>query len=267
MSSFELGFIGIGNMGGALAKSAAKSGQAVTIADLNRDAADKMAKGYGYTVNDNATLAGSARFVFLGVKPQVMPNMLADIKSTLAERSDEFVLVTMAAGLKISAIREMAGGDYPVIRIMPNTPVSVNEGMILYTPSENVKKEQVADFLKFMQNAGKFLEITEEQMDAGCALSGCGPAFVDIFLDALAKGGEECGLPREKALFLAAQTLIGASKLYMESDKTPEELKIAVCSPGGATIEGVKVFESSEFENITKAAVKAAFDRSVELGK
>ncbi len=155
--------------------------------------------------------------------------------------------MTMAAGLTIARIQELAGGDYPVIRIMPNTPVFVGQGMVLYACSGNVKPEALEAFLEAFAWAGRFSAIPESGMDAGSAVSGCGPAFADLFLEALADGGVNCGLPREQALELAAQMLLGSASLALETGLHPGVLKDTVCSPGGTTIQGVRKLEEAGF--------------------
>jgi len=171
----------------------------------------------------------------------------------------------MAAGLTIARIRELAGGNYPVIRIMPNTPASIGEGMILYACSDDVTKTEEKVFLEAMSGAGRLSSLPESQMDAGSAVSGCGPAFVDLFLEALADGGVACGLPRAQAMEYAAQMVLGSAKLVLESGKHPGELKDAVCSPGGTTIQGVRTLEEAGFRGAVMDAVIAAYERTLEL--
>ena len=171
----------------------------------------------------------------------------------------------MAAGLTIARIRELAGGNYPVIRIMPNTPSSIGEGMILYTCSSDITKTEEKVFLEAMSGAGRLSALPEHQMDAGSAVSGCGPAFVDLFIEALADGGVACGLPRAAAMEYAAQMVLGAAKLILESGKHPGELKDAVCSPGGTTIQGVRTLEEAGFRGAVMDAVIAAYEKTLEL--
>ena len=156
---------------------------------------------------------------------------------------------------------ELAGGSFPVIRVLPNTPVSVGEGMVLYTCSPEVSDDELKSFLSAMSGAGRFSETEEALIDAGSAISGCGPAFADMFMEALADGGVTCGLSRAKALEYAAQMLLGTAKLYLESGKHPGELKDAVCSPGGATIQGVRVLEERGFRGAVMDAVIAAYEK------
>ena len=262
------GFIGCGNMGGALAHAVCKTVPADQVFLTNRtvEKAKALAEELGCCVAlDNEAVAGSADFIFLGVKPQMMADMLADIAPVLAKRETPFVLVSMAAGLTISAIRTMAGGEYPVIRIMPNTPVSTGEGMTLYTLSDNVSAAEEKAFLSALEASGRLSPLPEKLMDAGSAVSGCGPAFVDLFIEALADGGVACGLPRAQAMELAAQMVLGSAKLVLESGKHPGALKDAGCSPGGTTIQGVRTQERNGFRSSATEAVIAAYEKTLEL--
>ena len=261
------GFIGTGNMGGALAKAVCRTVSPAQVLLSNRtpEKARALAEALGCRAVDNQTAAAQADYLFLGVKPQMMADMLSGIAKTLAARDTAPVLVTMAAGLSVENIQRMAGGDYPVIRIMPNTPASIGEGMILYTAGASVSREKLDVFLADMTAAGKFSELPEKLIDAGSAVSGCGPAFVDLFIEALADGGVACGLPRAKALEFAAQTVLGSAKLILESGRHPGELKDAVCSPGGTTIQGVRILEERSFRAASMDAVIAAYEKTVGL--
>lgn len=263
------GFIGTGNMGSALVRAAAKAmdTENIILADQCAEKAAALAKEIGCTSTDVKTLAQNSYFIFLGVKPQVMEAMLADIALVLAERKDRFVLVSMAAGLSIADIRRMAKKDYPVIRIMPNIPASVGGGVILFDSTDNVSAEEVSVFQNNMRFAGLVDPLPEKLIDAGSALSGCGPAFVCLFVEALADGAVACGLPRDKALAYAAQTLAGTANMLLKSGMHPGQLKDAVCSPGGTTIAGVKAMEESGFRAGAMDAVLAAYQRTLELGK
>jgi pyrroline-5-carboxylate reductase len=184
----------------------------------------------------------------------------------LKSRKKGFVVVSMLAGITTDRIKETLG-DYPIIRIMPNLPVSVGEGMILYTATSDVKKDELDGFLSLMKNAGTLMRLDERLIDAGTSVSGCGPAFVCQVIEALAQGGVKCGLSYEDALVLAEQTLLGTAKLLLETGTQPGGLKDAVCSPGGSTIVGVHALEEGAFRGVTSDAVLAAYERTVELGK
>jgi len=266
---YTFGFIGTGNMGGALARAAAKALAAdkILLSDGYAPVAEKLACELGCKAVAVSEVAEKADFIWLGVKPQVMADMLRGIAPVLAARKTPFVLVSMAAGVCIADIRSMAGGDYPVIRIMPNIPVKVGGGVILYDATENVSQEALAAFQTGMQHAGLVDRLPEKLIDAGSALSGCGPAFVSLFVEALADGAVACGLPRAKAMAYAAQTLMGTAKYLLETGEHPGALKDAVCSPGGSTIAGVRALELGSFRSAATEAVVDAFEKTRELGK
>ena len=260
----KIGFIGCGNMGGALALAAAKSGNEIWLADPSVEKLSALAGELGAKESDNNSVAANCDYIFLGVKPQIMPTVLPGLSESLGGR--RVVLVSMAAGMEIGKIRALSGGDYPVIRIMPNTPVAVGSGMILYTCLGTTEKEET-EFLSFMSAAGRIDKIAEPLIDAASAVSGCGPAFVCQFIEALADGGVNCGLPRDKALMYAAAMVEGTAKLMLETGRHPAELKDSVCSPGGSTIEGVRCLEKGAFRgNVTDAVLKS-YKRTKELGK
>ncbi|MBQ2997067.1 MAG: pyrroline-5-carboxylate reductase [Oscillibacter sp.] len=262
------GFIGCGNMGGALARAMRKTidGSDIVLTNRSLEKAETLAAEIGCgVVPDNQHIAQKADYIFLGVKPQMMAEMLSGIRETLSNRTDRFILVTMAAGLTIKRIREMAGGDYPVIRIMPNTPSSIGEGMILYSAGSDVLSIELEIFLSAMSGAGRLSPLPEHLMDAGSAISGCGPAFVDLFVEALADGGVACGLPRAAALEFAAQMVAGSAKLILESGQHPGVLKDAVCSPGGTTIQGVRALEEGGFRGTVMNAVIKAYEKNFDL--
>lgn len=261
--SYVLGFIGCGNMGGALAQAAAKnlSPQEIAVCDFDESKTQPF-KALGCVVTTAREIAQNAKFVILAVKPQAMQTAIADFADLLAKRED-VVVVTMAAGLSIGAIRSFIGGELPTIRIMPNTPVLLGEGMILYATDKVCPTEETL-FLSAFSKAGAFDKIEETAIDAGSALSGCGPAFVYAFAKALQAGGESCGVPKEKAALYAAQTLRGAAAMLLQFND-PDELIKNVCSPGGTTIEGIKSLEKNDLEGVTKAAVEAAYKRTLEL--
>lgn len=265
----KVGMIGCGNMGGALAEAAAKSigGSEILIADQSASRLSAMSEKFGMLIGSNRDVAATCKYIFLGVKPQAMASMLADIRPVLQERSDRFILVTMAAGMTMAQISELVGGDFPMIRIMPNMPVSVGEGMILYTPNPAVTPEEVEEFMRILAYAGTLDDLPEQLIDAGSAVSGCGPAFVSLFLEAMADGGVSCGLPRAKAQQYAAQTLIGTAKAILQTGLHPGQLKDAVCSPGGSTIAGVQALEEGALRGDVLRAVIAAWRRTQELGK
>ena len=264
------GFIGTGNMGGALARAAAKvveDRRALWLANRTESKAAALASELGATLSNNETIAANCDYILLGVKPQLMGETLASIAPLLKARTPPFCLISMAAGLTVARLQEMAGGDYPVIRILPNTAVAVGEGVTLWCCSGNVTAAQKAGYMTLFSAAGLLDEIPEHLIDAACAVAGCGGAFACLFMEALADGGVLCGLPRDKALKSAAQMLRGTAALALETGEHPAKMKDAICSPGGSTIAGVRALEEHGFRGATQEAVIAAYRRTVELGK
>ncbi len=259
----KYGFIGCGNMGGALATALSKKTTDILLSDRPERAA-QLAAELGCAHGTNAEAVACQR-VFLGVKPQMMADVLWDLKSDLAKRKP--LLISMAAGLTIERIEIMAGCRLPIIRIMPNTPVSVGKGVILYCRNDLVDDATLADFLSDMQYAGTLDPLDEKLIDAACAVSGCGPAFVYMFIEAIADGAVASGLPRDKALKYAAATLAGAAEMALVTQQPPQTLKDAVCSPGGSTIAGVRALEGRGFRGTVMDAIIAAYKRNIELGK
>lgn len=260
------GFIGTGNMGGALATAARKAmpGERILLANRTPEKAKALAESLGAQPTDNATAARTADYLFLGVKPQMMAGMLSGIREALQGRAAPCVLVSMAAGLPMARIREMAGVDFPVIRIMPNTPAAIGQGVILCC-SDGVTEAQLQTFRGLMSGAGMLDFIDEHLIDAGSAVSGCGPAFVAMMIEALADGGVACGLPRAKAQAYAAQTLLGTAALALQTGQHPGQLKDAVCSPGGSTIQGVRALEQRGFRAAAFEAVVAAYEKTLDM--
>ena len=264
--TFAAGFIGAGNMGGALAQAALSAVPADRIAVIchtpehTRAAAARLGCPAG---DSNAALAATSRFLFLGVKPGMIGELAAEISSSVSPGT---VLVSMLAGVSLSRLEELFGADRPILRIMPNTPASVGAGMIQYCTS-NVTAEEEAEFLKLMAPAGRLDAVPESLIDAASCVSGCGPAWVYQFIEALADGGVACGLPRAKAQEYAAQMVLGSAKLVLESGQHPGALKDAVCSPGGSTIQGVRVLEEKGLRGAVIDAVLAAYDKTKEMGK
>lgn len=265
----KIGFLGCGNMGGALAKAALKAEGAenIFVYDVDTKKIKAFAEEYEVNVADAEYIVMNCDYIFLGVKPQMLKALFEKIAPLLEDRTTDFTLVSMAAGVSLAAISTMAQVDCPIIRIMPNMPVAVGEGMILYTVNDFVSKEDLDGFIASMQYAGILDRIDEDKIDAASCVSGCGPAFVFMFCEALADGAVECGLPRDKALLYAAQTLIGSATMLVQTGEHPGKLKDAVCSPAGSTIEGVKALEEGAFRASAMNAVKAAYKRTLELGK
>ena len=260
------GFIGTGNMGGALARAVCKTIPAgdVLLANRTPAKAEALAAELGCRTADNHTVCETADYIFLGVKPQYMAQLFEDIGPVLAARKSRFVLVSMAAAPPIPDLRARGCGECPVLRLMPNTPCAVGEGTIFYVTGGTTAAEEQT-FLSAMAGAGMMVPLSDHLMDVGSAVAGCGTAFADLFIEAVADGGVACGLSRPLALECAAQMLIGTGKLLLETGKHPGQLKDEVCSPGGATIQGVRKLEEGGFRAAVMNAVIAAYEQSTKM--
>ena len=264
----KIGFIGAGNMGSALISAAAKKNDyEIYIYDTNADKATAVAAANSANVANADYIVKECRFVILGVKPNIIPAVMENIADFIDNKT---VIVSMAAGVCTEAIEGIAakhGKSPSVIRIMPNTPVMVGEGTILYSLGKNACENDVEIFKDIFEFAGAIFPIDEKKIDAGCAVSGCGPAFVYMFIEAIVDEAVACGLTAEEAYKYACTTIRGAAKTVLETKKHPKELKDAVCSPAGSTIEGVRALECGEFYDTVRNAVRASFERTKELGK
>lgn len=268
-------FIGAGNMGGALARAACRAvgPDQVVLANRTREKAQLLAAELGCAEADNAGAVRQARCLFLGVKPQGMGALLRELSPFLREcheAGDDKVLVSMAAGLRLDDMRrhlDGAGYAVPLLRIMPNTCAAIGMGMIALSAQEGEDEALLREVEGLLSAAGRVERLSEELLDQFTAVAGCGPAFVYPFIEAMADGGVMAGLPRRQALTYAAQTVLGAAAMILETGKHPGALKDEVCSPGGSTIAGVAELERAGLRAAAMDAVLAAYRRNMELGK
>ena len=266
----QFGFIGAGNMGTALIRAMRQRTADILISDHTPAKAERLAKELGIRAGDNGQIAACCRTIFLAVKPQVLQAALDEVRETLCRRleaGESVTLVTMAAGVTMETVQQLLGRACPIIRIMPNTPVAVGQGVVLYTAANIREEAALTAFLDAMAPAGQLVELSEKQIDAASAVSGCGPAYVYAFIHAMAMGGVRCGLKYDVALRLAAQTALGSAQMVLETGEHPESLKVKVCSPAGTTIEGVKALEEHAFGSAVMDAVSAAWRRTLELAE
>lgn len=259
----KIGFLGCGSMGGAIARAVSQVTKDIVLTDRS-GRGKALADQLGVAYRSAKEIARDCDWIFLAVKPQMMEAALSPIRESLQEKKP--LLVTMAAGLSMEKIETMAGGDLPVIRIMPNTPAMVGAGMTQYCCNSLVTEENERHFLSLMAHTGHVNKLEEGLIDAASALSGCGPAYMYLFLEGLADGAVACGIPRAKAYEYAAATMEGAAKLMLTAGQHPGQLKDAVCSPGGSTIQGVRVLEEKGLRAAAMDCVIAAFEKSRKLG-
>lgn len=273
----RIGFIGTGNMGGALITAACRgiAPEEVLIADRDQDKAKALAAKTGCRVaKDNLEVAANAEYVVLAVKPNVIRSAAKEIAPVLQrakEAGEKKIVVTIAAGIAVRTIKDCIETDLPVLRVMPNTPVMVGQGMILLCSSKedpaDVPDEVFSEFQEILKEAGEFERISEDAMDYTTSVSSCSPAFVYMFIDALADGACEVGVPRSQALRLAAKTVLGSAAMVLETGEHPGRLKDNVCSPGGSTIVGVAALEEKGFRSAVAQAVVRSTKKNQELGK
>ncbi|MDE7394507.1 MAG: pyrroline-5-carboxylate reductase [Clostridiales bacterium] len=262
---YEYAFMGCGNMGGALLTAVARVVDPKKIAACDRDTAkvEAYCVSHGVVAEQAQKAAKSCRFFVIGVKPQALGAAASEVKAVLSERKD-VCLISMVLGASIARIKTLFG-DLPVIRIMPNTPVLVGKGVTLYTAS-GVSQEDEESFLRDFAQSGMLEHVPEAQFDATAALSGCAPAYCYLFLEALADGAVECGVPRRVAQTLAAQVMAGSAQM-VETYGSPSDLKDAVCSPGGSTIAGVHALEKAGFRGAAMDAIVAAYQKTLQFKK
>ncbi len=264
----SIGFIGGGNMAEALIRGLVEAGSGagkVSVSDPRQERRVELAERYGiHTASDNLEIAKGADIVVLAVKPQVLPTVLSELQA-VSDR--ERLFVSVAAGVTTVAIAAALGGKPRVVRAMPNTPALIQNGATALAAGEHASESDLATSKQIFDAVGITETVTEAQMNAVTGLSGSGPAYVFVMLEALADAGVKEGLPRPIALKLAAQTVMGAAKLLIDTNGHPGHLKEMVSSPGGTTIAGLQALEEGGFRNALTSAVEAATKRAAELGK
>ncbi len=266
-----LGFIGGGQMAEAMIKGllAAQVTEAsrITVSEPLPERRTYLAKTYPglKLVSDNQELIDQAEIVVLAVKPQVLAAVLAEIAPAVAQKNP--LIISIAAGIPLRFLESRLPQGARVIRVMPNTPALVLAGISAYTPGKHATAEDLALARTILAALGECLELPETYFDAVTGLSGSGPAFVALFIEALVDGGVRVGLPRPVAEKLALETVLGTARLMKETGKNPYEVKAMVTSPGGTTIAGVKALAQGAFSAVVMEAVEAATKRSAELSK
>jgi pyrroline-5-carboxylate reductase len=264
----KVGFIGGGKMGGVLAAGIVSHrlvpASHVIVSDVVKERLDELAKTYGIVgTPDNKKVAREVDILVLAVKPQSMGEVLAELAPVVGK---SHLVISIAAGIPIKFIEERLKKGVRVIRAMPNTPALIGEGMAALAGSATATQSDLAQAKQIFDSVGLTVVVKEELMNAVTGLSGSGPAYGFIIIEALSDAGVRMGLSRDIALKLAAQTLLGAAKLCLKGDKHPGELKDMVTSPAGTTIAGIKALEDGKIRATLMAAVEAATLRAKELG-
>lgn len=267
MSSKKLGFIGCGNMANAIIGGIIKSGIAgrgdIIGSNATKNGAERTRKESGIEVTlSNAEVVQKAETVFLCVKPQVLDAVLDEIRDAV---SKDQLFVTIIAGKTLSYYEKKLGDDIKIVRLMPNTPALVGEAMTAAVPDKNVRHEEMEYVTELCGSFGKVEVLPENLFDAVTAVSGSSPAYVFMFIEAMADAGVQGGLPRAAAYRLAAQAVLGSAKMVLESGKHPAELKDMVTSPAGTTIEAVRVLEEKGFRSAVFECVRACAEKSAQM--
>jgi len=263
----KIGFIGTGNMGSAMMGGIISSGMVeatdVMATDIFQAALDRISEEFGvHTSTNNRDAVEFADIIFLAVKPQFLAKVVDGIKDM--DFSDKLV-VSIAAGQSLERLTGMFGKELKLIRVMPNTPALVGEGMSALSPNELVSEDEAATVLKLFEAFGQAETIPERLQDAVVGISGSSPAYVYMFIEALADGAVAEGMPRTQAYKFAAQAVLGSAKMVLETGEHPGVLKDAVCSPGGTTIEAVAALEAAGFRSAVIEAERICIEKSRDL--
>lgn len=262
----KISFIGAGNMGSAIIGGIVASALAkpcdITVADRDNDKLKKINSQYGVNITTSNTDCIDCDMLFLCVKPNVIYNVIDEIKNTVLK---DTIIVSIAAGQSIKKMTDAFGKSVKIIRVMPNTPALVGEGMAALSLGDTVTRTEAQAVLEIFNSIGKAEIVPESLMDTVTALSGSSPAYVFMFIDAMVEMATKSGMEREQALTFAAQAVLGSAKMVMETGISPEELKQNVCSPGGTTIEAVAVFEKEDLYGMVDRAMKACEDKSRKM--
>lgn len=262
----KIGFIGMGNMAGAIMRGSLKTfaPEEMMFFDANAVQAEKVCAETGVKhAASNIELVHQVKYILLAVKPQVLPSVLAEVKDEITR---DQVVISIAAGFTISDLAEGLGAEARIVRVMPNTPAMVGEGMTgVSYDSEQFSEEEKKMIETIFTSIGKMELVDEGLMDAVASASGCSPAYVYMFIEALADGCVKNGLPRALAYKMVSQAVLGSAKMVLETGKHPGELKDMVCSPGGTTIEGLAALEESGFRGALMKACDANFQKNKQL--
>lgn len=263
----NIGFIGLGNMaraiiGGLISKGIAEPSSIVGSAPHEQTRTAMVDDFAIQTTASNSEVAKKAEVLILAVKPQMFPEVINEIKDVVRP---ETLVVSIAAGLSCARIEQLFGRPLHLVRCMPNTPALVGAGCTALCANAEATDEDCALVAQLMGSFGRVIVIPERLMDAAGAVGGSSPAFAFMFIEALADGAVAAGMPRAQALEFAAQSLLGSAQLYLETKEHPEALKDKVCSPGGTTIEGVRVLEEGGFRAAAMNAIAACVEKSAQL--
>ncbi len=263
-----IGFIGAGNMAEAMLRGLLRGNDfapaQISASGPRRERVEELREKYGIDATTDNHKPASAEIVVLSVKPQIMGRVLDEVAQTI---SPDALVISIAAGVPVAAIQARLASGTRVIRAMPNTPALVDAAATAIAGGEHARESDLADAQRIFDAVGVTLILEESQLDAVTGLSGSGPAYVFLILEALSDAGVKVGLSRRTAQLLAAQTLLGSAKLLLETNEHPGRLKDMVTSPGGTAITGLHTLEHGGVRTTLMNAVEAATKRSRELGE
>lgn len=261
-----IGFIGVGNMGGAMAKACAKvANNQVWVFDKNSNVYKNFEKEEGVKVASTAEeLMQNCDYIVMSIKPQFYQVVGDEIKSSIKHNQ---IIITVAPSYTLADMANLLGEDVKVVRTMPNTPALVGQGVTAYCYNEKVKREELDDFIGYFDSFGKLVEVKENLMPAVVAASGSSPAYVYMFVEAMADAAVSFGMPREMAYEMVAQAVKGSAEMVLHTKKHPGELKDAVTSPGGTTIKAVLAMEEAGFRNSVIKGMEACYQQVIDMSK
>ncbi|RHR32957.1 pyrroline-5-carboxylate reductase [Clostridium sp. AF19-22AC] len=263
----KIGFIGCGNMGRAIIRGIIQGGvfepDEIIVSDSAKEAVQSLKQCFKVTeAPDNQTLAAQAEIILLAVKPQIYQTVIEQIRETVTE---DQMIITIAAGWTIKRLEHAFDRPVKIIRCMPNTPALIGAGVTSVCANDLVTRNDFTKILTILESFGLAKVIPENLFDAASALSGCSPACIFMLIEAMADAAVYSGIPRQEAYDMAAQTLVGSARMVLETNKHPADLKDMVCTPGGSTIEAVRVLEEKGFRSAMFQAMLACAEKSGNL--
>lgn len=267
--SKKVGFIGCGNMGSSMVGGLIKSGflkaEDIIVSTKTEASSKKLADEFKITTTlDSKLVARESKTLILAVKPHMYKSIIEEIESELTE---DKLIITIAAGITIEDMEEWLGDDCKIIRTMPNTPALVGEAMSAVCPNKNVSKEELEYCINIFESFGECEVLEEKYFDGFIAVAGSSPAYVFMFIEAMADGAVKLGIPRAKAYKMAAQSVLGSAKMVLDTGKHPGELKDMVCSPAGTTIDAVVELEKLGLRNSVIQAMDKCAEKSKNMHK
>lgn len=259
-NAFDIGFIGVGSVGASVVNAVSRVGSRIVVADKNIERAEEIATKIGATVADAKTVVQSSKYIFIGVTGDDMEDLMSDVSAIFNTRTDTFVIVSMVSGFSVEYITYMLGRPYPVIRLVPSPACKIGSGIILYSVSEEVHQDDVANLLEYMKFSGYLHEVSEKQIDGVSAIATCGPVIAYMLLDVLSDTGAFLGMNKKQALQYSYEMLIGSARMVEATDESPGVLKDEICRIGEAPTEVLRKLYEGRFNSAVMEAVIAGYE-------